>query len=378
MSDPRSRARGGPGRPDGVDPFDTTAEIDPYELTGKAAPTPDELSTGGGTAVTPDTGELEDTVNAIVTPDEPFDAGPGVQSSACPKCRFVGEPGSRYCVHCGTDMRGRAPAGERTRTEPFGPDAEAPTPSPDRFELGAPRDVGHCPTCEAAIVPGHTACAGCGEPLGERVILITISPDGTEAERLPPIGGVATLGRGDADLPFPEDPYLSPIHARVLATAGGIVVQDLGSLNGTFLRLAKPTAVGPGDSFVVGRQLLRLESAGHTHVETTGKDGTRVLGSPPPEGDLVLVQLSASGRVQDRYHLPAKGAVLGRDNGEVRFPVDPYISGRHATVTAEHGRTTLTDLGSSNGTWLRLRRAAPVRPGDEIYLGSQVLRISRP
>ena len=39
-------------------------------------------------------------------------------------------------------------------------------------------------------------------------------------------------------------------------------MKDVGSSNGTFLRLAAPTFVENGDQFLVGRELLRVEIGG--------------------------------------------------------------------------------------------------------------------
>ena len=38
------------------------------------------------------------------------------------------------------------------------------------------------------------------------------------------------------------------------------LLEDLGSSNGTFVRLAAPTSVRPGDQLLVGNQLLRVEA----------------------------------------------------------------------------------------------------------------------
>jgi hypothetical protein len=38
-----------------------------------------------------------------------------------------------------------------------------------------------------------------------------------------------------------------------------VVVRDVGSSNGTFVRLHAATFVDTGDQFLVGRQLLRVE-----------------------------------------------------------------------------------------------------------------------
>lgn len=386
MSDRRTQ-EGPPRRPTvGVDPFDTTSEpadervrVDPYEATGELAPTPDDEVTDLDVRIPPEFSETAtaDTVAASVTPDgdeADVELG-GASAGACPRCRLVGDPAARYCVRCGANMR--VPPDDvdsRASTDPAPPSSRAPL-LPFTPPAAPCSGSGRCPGCEAAITDDGPTCAACGFGLGDPVVLVAISPDGSQGERLAPIRGVATLGRGEADRAFPDDAYLSPVHARLTVTDRGVQVEDLESLNGTFVRLRRPAPLGPGDTFVVGRQLLRMEAVGRAHVSTAGKDGTRLLGSPPPEGDFVLVQLSASGRVQDRYHLLATGAVLGRDHGEVRFPNDRYVSGRHAKIALSRGRATLTDLGSSNGTWLRVRRPASLAEGDEIYLGSQVFRL---
>ena len=389
MSD-RPTRDGRPLGPGLVDPFEVTDDtgegptVDPFEATGEILPVPDDVE-DDETEVPQEFSEhaLAETVTAAVTPDgevegegddDTTDTTP--TAAACPKCRFVSDPGARYCVHCGADMHATPEGNDqrRSRTDPAPPSSDAPV-LPFTPPAAPSGGAGRCPRCEEAVSAEDATCSGCGEPLGDPVVLVAISPDGSEGERLAPIRGVATLGRGEADRAFPEDAYLSPVHVRLTVTAQGVTVEDLRSLNGTFTRLRRPSPVGPGDTFVVGRQLLRLEAVGRTHVSTVGKDGTRLLGSPPPDGDFVVVQLSASGRVQDRYHLPAGGAVLGRDRGEVRFPADRYVSGRHAKVAVSRGRATLTDLGSSNGTWLRVRKPTPLGVQDEIYLGSQVFRV---
>src|SRR5271166_3132597 len=53
---------------------------------------------------------------------------------------------------------------------------------------------------------------------------------GTEVE----VEGELIIGRRDADLTIP-DPELSRRHAAVRPVEAGVVVEDLGSLNGTFV-----------------------------------------------------------------------------------------------------------------------------------------------
>jgi hypothetical protein len=80
-----------------------------------------------------------------------------------------------------------------------------------------------------------------------------------------PVDGELTLGReqGSADLVI-DDPGVSRCHARVLADGGGVIVEDLGSSNGTFVngeRISGPVELAAGDEIQVGGTVLGVEGA---------------------------------------------------------------------------------------------------------------------
>jgi len=60
----------------------------------------------------------------------------------------------------------------------------------------------------------------------------------------------------------------------------------------------------------------------------------------------------------------------------VLFPEDGYVSGLHCHLAWNSGKATLTDLGSSNGTFIRLKEETEVRSGDVLLMGQQLFRIS--
>jgi ABC transport system ATP-binding/permease protein len=68
-----------------------------------------------------------------------------------------------------------------------------------------------------------------------------------------------------------------------------------------------------------------------------------------------------------------KGGVIGRNAKSAQFHLDhPHVSGRHASLVVDGQRVILTDLGSSNGTFLngrRLARSAALNAGDRIDIG---------
>jgi hypothetical protein len=65
----------------------------------------------------------------------------------------------------------------------------------------------------------------------------------------------AVLGRGDAAEIRLQDPFASSRHARILTQAGAVVLEDLGSTNGTYLNeelLRGPAPLHPGDRVRIG------------------------------------------------------------------------------------------------------------------------------
>jgi pSer/pThr/pTyr-binding forkhead associated (FHA) protein len=57
---------------------------------------------------------------------------------------------------------------------------------------------------------------------------------------------------------FPEDGYVSGLHCRLHHDGSGVVLTDVGSSNGTFLRVRGETKVQSGALLLMGQQLFRL------------------------------------------------------------------------------------------------------------------------
>jgi pSer/pThr/pTyr-binding forkhead associated (FHA) protein len=66
---------------------------------------------------------------------------------------------------------------------------------------------------------------------------------------------------------------------------------------------------------------------------------------------------------------------IGSRECEILLSDDPYVAPRHARITRESsGEVYITDLGSPNRVYRKLREAQPLSDGDLILLGQQVLR----
>jgi ABC transport system ATP-binding/permease protein len=108
-----------------------------------------------------------------------------------------------------------------------------------------------------------------------------------------PVDGELILGRehATADLVI-EDPGVSRRHARVHPDNGTVIVEDLGSSNGTYVngqRISGPVEVGAGDELQIGATILGVQGAGTAATAVmppgapaTERRHTSPATSPPP------------------------------------------------------------------------------------------------
>lgn len=78
-----------------------------------------------------------------------------------------------------------------------------------------------------------------------------------------PVTGSLTIGRAAGCEITLDDTFISQLHARVSMSESGVVVEDLGSTNGTYLnrrRVTAPVVVAPGDVIQVGSTVMELRS----------------------------------------------------------------------------------------------------------------------
>lgn len=281
---------------------------------------------------------------------------------SCPQCQSPAREGSAFCQVCGTALR----------------DAGPPGPA--------------CPDCGTRNPPGTNYCQTCGRRLAEltprpapvggpaagprgTARLVAVRRDGADGESYPLEGEQLDVGRTEGDLLF-DDPHLAPRHARIAVRGGQHVLVPLETANGIYLRIRQQTELASGDHVLLGKQVLRFEQVSDAEktLRPALQHGVVLFGTPvkPPWGR--LMQLTAAGTCRDVYHLTRSDTVLGREQGDIVFADDEFLSRRHAQLQFRAGRIALLDLGSSNGTYVRLRAPHPLSPGDMIRMGDELLR----
>lgn len=314
----------------------------------------------------------------------------------CDACDALAPLSATSCPSCSAAL------GVNKATRPA---AGAPPPETAAPAKTAAAPAKACTFCGTPLIPHHRFCGNCGRPVptaapaeapqatarpGAKTMffgamqvsspkLILIKGEGMDGITYVLSSTEHVAGRREGAILFPEDPLLSPRHANFIWRDHRLVVRDEGSTNGIFVRILKPLAVAAGATFLVGEQLLRVDACPIEEPPSPDEEGTYFYGSPKRASKVALTQLLAGGREGSVYRARDHQLTIGREGNDLDFPDDPFISGHHATVTATLGADgvsyQIADLGSKNGTFVRIAGEAPLFHGDYVFLGQQLLRV---
>src|SRR5690606_7282543 len=104
--------------------------------------------------------------------------------------------------------------------------------------------------------------------------------------------------------------------------------------------------------------------------------GVMLFGSPAEPLSARLTRITTEGLGRDVLYLYRGETMLGRERGDIVFSDDAFLSRLHARIVREgpEGPHFLEDMGSSNGTSLRIRGRVPLSHGDELRVGRHLFR----
>ena len=259
-------------------------------------------------------------------------AAPAAETVTCPQCGHVNATAFKFCASCGHNLTKVA--------------ASAPPP----------------PAAAPAPAVATSVCR-----------LTVLRADGTDAGTYDVPAESTVVGRDLGGI-FGGDAYLSPQHARLTVRNGSLFVMDVGSVNGTYIRLKRdcPEPIADGQLFRIGQEILRFERL----KPEPPVDDVEVMGSPSAGYIGRIVLITGLNQTGNAFPIPQPGVHVGRERGHVLFPEDGYVSGLHCSLTTQGDTVLLTDLGSSNGTFLRLMTEREVHDGDILLMGQQLFRVN--
>jgi ABC-type multidrug transport system ATPase subunit/pSer/pThr/pTyr-binding forkhead associated (FHA) protein len=181
-----------------------------------------------------------------------------------------------------------------------------------------------------------------------------------------------------------EGPQISSRHARLAATGRGYLIEDTNSSNGLWIQGYRVPSAEVHDGDLVGLGTFQVG---------VGMLLSRVGASPaprPPEQRPAPAAhqttgaarpTSPEGPIRD-LEVGDKVIIFGRDADCDVVITDGAVSGRHARVFRNAGRVVLDDLGSRNGTHVRVGgegdwvsyRSCVLRRNDVVRIGKHLYR----
>ena len=261
--------------------------------------------------------------------------------TTCGRCGLLNRDDLRFCADCGTRLdkppeqppvlpktapprpsplvAGPAPA-PMTATTPSRAPRPEPRPAAPAFDLGpaAPQALA-CAHCGAPNDPEARFCTSCGSPV-----------TGAAPRPAPVPGDVVTCAR-----------------------CHGSNKQGLPYCQFCGARLGADAPADPPPRPAAQQQPW-----------------------PDPAGQPLarLVVIAQDGTPGTEYPITGSEAEIGREDGTIRLPSDPYVSPRHMQIYRRNGRFFVRDLESVNGVYVRLRAPEVLRHADLVLIGLEVLR----
>jgi pSer/pThr/pTyr-binding forkhead associated (FHA) protein len=336
----------------------------------------------------------------------------------CGQCDTWSPMGTAHCSVCSNDLAlfvqrssGMPPA-FKSRATPAPPKPSA-DPAPEAKAKNVPTRSGSyparsefadlsqeelmeqarnyvCRSCQSGVPTGHKFCGRCGTAVPIEILnaqtlffgdmqnpakakLILIRGEGMDGLSFHLKAEQHIVGR-NGQLVFPDDPFVSPKHANFFYRDGKLVVRDEGSLNGVYIRVRGTVDIAPGDTFLAGEQLFRLDPTPRAS-DGQDPDGTYFYSSPKHPSPFRLTQILQGGAIGMTVCARGTSLQIGREGGDLNFPADLYMSGSHCRLEEHGGKFTLTDLNSRNGTYVRIKSERELAHGDYLFIGRKLLRV---
>ena len=335
----------------------------------------------------------------------------------CPSCNTYNEPDYSFCPLCGADLTAgsvfpdlsttpAAPSPQPAQPQPApAPQASAPAsrpPVPAQPPATPPpaapvRNQPPAPQQAASPVPPAA-------PPKPSPMQTTLGQSGAQQPSAPagksaPAGSPAAAAPPPAAPPASPKPLVSPSVGAQAPQASPAAPQQAqppreapkapaptpvaetekpkaAAVGGSPSQAKAPspsaTAFGP----IVCPKCSRENKASAEFCESCGEriafSSTLIMTlPPPPKGRLRLI---VDGLERGQAYELKEDNLIGRVDGDVTFPADGYMSGRHARIVQRGPNFVLKDEGSRNGTFVKIKSEVQLEPGDIIMIGRQFFR----
>lgn len=268
----------------------------------------------------------------------------------CARCHGSCVAGSRFCKFCGASLE--EPAASSAK-----PVVPAPVESPRPIAPPAP-----------PVAPGRgSPTIGFASPALEAPPRIPAAPTSSPRAAHDDVGPTSITERAvTSPRPVAQQPIAQPEPrppAKVEAAPSGA---------GGNARPQAPDEPGRRAEISVLAGSPVPAEAVNLPPQRAARDGVRRETGRKHSGRLVVIVEDGS---EGRSFSLADGQLdIGRTDGDIVLEDDHYVSPRHARLRFLDGQWILRDLDSTNHVYLRIRKPQPLKDGDLLLLGLEVLQ----
>lgn len=326
----------------------------------------------------------------------------------CSDCNTMNEPGWSFCQQCGRRLAQAAapppPPPPPVTAAPIMPDLRTVAEQHPVVDPGFPQGLKTNPEPQPAAQGLKTVVA---KPPMIEPSLKTVAEERLPVEPAPkpPIHAAPPTA---VDHPSPESHASQPDISAIRAVEKPVQQKPTGPTLAQPAVQQEPVAPTPIPSVPKpntppppsappanqpAQTLIRSESMSGALCTQCGQSNSvgsafcASCGAPVTFGQtLVITSPPAPVIVKGRLHLVMEGGqpgevyelegdtVIGRSTGEITFPHDGFMSGRHARIERRGSSFILTDEGSRNGTFIKTIGEVELKSGDMILVGKQLFR----
>ena len=336
----------------------------------------------------------------------------------CPECGAENKPTAMVCRMCATPLgaAGSPGAVQSARADSLPPTVMFADQNSQGNPSGSSDSEGiACPTCQTMNEVGWAFCQQCGSKLqqtsqpittqgssqGQQTVVAhpsareTEVPQGKPTSRPqpaisqpPPSQGQKTVVAHPSDteqrfppskptvVDRPPDIESPPRQQQARPQSPAPSPQQPGPPQGSGTETVKsvqPTARGG------------VPCPQCSHQNHPGSSFCAACGTPMTVAKTIVMS-SVAAKPKARLHLIMEGGqpgevyeideetTVGRTGGNITFPHDGFMSGKHARIVQRGESFILTDEGSRNGTFIKIKGEVELKPGDMILIGKQLFR----
>lgn len=323
----------------------------------------------------------------------------------CPSCDFLNVVGAVRCMACGsaTEGAGKAdtprlqaapvqivsdgtseatvpgapahhpapePAPPGLRRTSSTPNSQPPSlasapPGPSGTQRGPAR-----PTFQSSSAPPQPQ-QGAGPRFG-----LTVMAGPARGQRFKLGANGAQIGRSRGAILFPDDPFISPVHATLTIRDGKLYVRDEESTSGVFASIGGTETIPPGATFCTGLRLFRYVGAIEPNPPWNRRDVV-VYGAPLPNNQphYAVEEILLGDRPGRCLITPGPVMTIGQGRCDFAYPNDEGLAPRHCELAPLPTGVMIRDLSGGLGTFVRAREERALKAGDRIRIGQQTLQV---